>query len=105
MELLRAPVSNQLKADEDELGFDMKKINTGTNVKRNSRSFAMNDKNKELESNTTLSECQRKRTITYGHHCDTMENEYVTRLFCLQVLLPAILTFGTVGNMHHHASQ
>ena len=28
-----------------------------------------------------------------------MVTEYVTRLFCLRVLLPVILTFGTVGNI------
>ena len=73
---------------DNEADLDMKTINTdptATQVTDSnySGSYVMNDRNEDPESNMTLAECNNK----------------IVSLFCLRVLLPAILTFGTVGNI------
>ena len=88
---------------DNEADLDMKTINTDPTATQvtdsNSKSYVINDWNEEPESNITLAACKNKTYHTSGHICRTIVDQYVTRLFCLRVLLPAILTFGTVGNI------
>ena len=55
-------------------------------------------RNKKRESRMTLDQCVNKKVIG-NKHCEAKAKEYIGSLMDLPMLLQAVLTLGTVGNI------